>query len=184
MADSKLFKPSRFDTEADGSKSAHTAWLHWLHSFGSYYDSLTEAQKAKPEPFKYNLLVNHITSNVFEHISDLNTYDDAVDVLASLYVQPVNEIAARNELHTRQQKSGETLDQYLQALKLLSKPCNFRAVTATENRDENIRDSFIRGINSTEIRCRLLENSTLSLKRAYELARSLELATKTLLYII
>ena len=142
MADSKLFKPVRFDTEADGSKSAHTAWLHWLHSFGSFYDSLTNEQKSKPEPFKYNLLVNHISANVYEHISDKDNYTDAVEVLQALYVQPTNEIASRNELHTRSQKSGESLDQYLQDLKLLSKPCNFRAVTASENRDDNIRDSF------------------------------------------
>ena len=70
MADSKLFKPIRFANDADGSKTAHTAWLHWKHSFASYYDSLTEAQKGKPEPFKYNLLVNHISYNVYEHISD------------------------------------------------------------------------------------------------------------------
>ena len=183
MADSKLFKPNRFDTEADGSKTAHTAWLHWLHSFNSFYDSLTATQRGKAEPFKFNLLVNHVAPHVFEHISDKNTFDEAIEVLQSLYVQPVNEIAARNELHTRYQRTGETLDQYLQALKLLAKPCNFIAVSAAENRNDNIRDAFIRGLSSNEIRCRLLENNTLTMNRAYELARSLELATKnTALY--
>ena len=88
MGDSKLFKPNRFATEADGSKSAHTAWLHWKHSFGSFYDSLTDDQKAKPEPFKYNLLVNHISANVYEYISDKDKYNEAIDVLQALYVQP------------------------------------------------------------------------------------------------
>ena len=142
----------------------------WIHNFKCFYDSLTDAQKAKPEPFKFNLLVNHISPSVYEHISDKDTFVDAVDVLKSLYVQLTNEIAARNELHSRYQNSGESLDQYLQALKLLSKPCNFAAVSASVNRDDNIRDAFIRGLTSPEIRCRLLENNTLTLNRAYELA--------------
>ena len=113
MADSKLFKPIRFATEPDGSKTAHTAWLHWRHSFGSYYNSLTVEQRNKPEPFKYDLLVNHIAPNVYEYISDKDNFNDAVEVLQALYVQPTNEIAARNELHSRYQQSGESLDQYL-----------------------------------------------------------------------
>ena len=73
MGDSKLFKPSRFDTQADGSKTSHTAWLHWLHSFNSFYESLTATQRGKPEPFKFNLLVNHVAPHVYEHMY-MNTF--------------------------------------------------------------------------------------------------------------
>lgn len=167
MSDSKLFRPSTFAVEADGSKAATTAWQHCIATFSNFYDTLTEEQRKKPEPFKYNLLVNHIAPNVFEHVSIKETYDDAVTAVNALYIQPTNEIAARNELQTRPQQSEETLNQYLQALKLLSKPCNLKAVTATVNRDDNMRDSFIQGLISNDIRCRLLENSTLTLAWAY-----------------
>ena len=41
-----------------------------------------------------------------------------------------------------------SLDQYLQELKLLSKDCNFRQVSAIQHREEAIRDAFISGLLS------------------------------------
>jgi len=60
------------------------------------------------------------------------------------------------------------LDEYLQALKTLSKDCNFRQVTAAEYRDEAIPDAFISGLISSNIRQRLLENKTLDLQAAFD----------------
>ena len=81
-------------------------------------------------------------------------------------------------LAARRQRSGETLDEFLMALKTLSKDCNFRDVTATVYRDEAVRDAFITGLQSNPIRQRLLENSTLDLKTMFTQARSLETAQK------
>ena len=63
-------------------------------------------------------------------------------------------------------------------LKLLAKDCEFESVTATQNRDDYIRDSFINGLSSTYIRQRLLENKTLNLENAYNNALTLEMAHK------
>ena len=41
-------------------------------------------------------------------------------------------LLARHVLATRRQDAGESLDQYLQVLKRLSKDCNFEAVSAEE----------------------------------------------------
>ena len=53
----------------------------------------------------------------------------------------------------------ETLDQYVQVLVLLSRDCNFRAVSAEEHRDGAVREAFIQGIRSAPIRQRLLETT-------------------------
>ena len=98
--------------------------------------------------------------------------------MTSLYVKPKNEIFARHLLATRRQSSGESLDQFLQALKLLAKDCQFKTVTAVEACDNYVRDAFIKGLASGAIRQRLLENVTLNLKTAYEQARILEMAQK------
>ncbi|KAK3777055.1 hypothetical protein RRG08_008903 [Elysia crispata] len=95
-----------------------------------------------------------------------------------MYVKPGNEIFARHILATTKQEAGQTMDQFLQKLKGLSKDCNFQAVSAEKNRQDAIRDAFISGLNSHQIRQRLLENCTLDLQRAYDLARSLEMAEK------
>ncbi|XP_045455495.1 uncharacterized protein LOC123665196 [Melitaea cinxia] len=79
-------------------------------------------------------------------------------------------------LATRKQRPEESIDTYLQALKLLSKDCDFAAVDAETNKNDNIRDAFIAGISSHKIRQRLLENLTLTLDQAYNQALSLETA--------
>ena len=64
-------------------------------------------------------------------------------------------------LSTRPQKEEEeeeTIDEYVQKLLLFAKECNFQAVDAVQNRDDNVRDAFITGLHSNTIRQRLLEN--------------------------
>ncbi|XP_055883511.1 uncharacterized protein LOC106054065 [Biomphalaria glabrata] len=56
----------------------------------------------------------------------------------------------------------------MQKLRILSKDCNFKAVTAEQHREEAIRDSFINGLVSNSIRKRLLEKAVLSLKDAFK----------------
>ena len=60
----------------------------------------------------------------------------------------------------------------------MSKDCNYREVSASQNRDEAIRDAFISGLLSSLIRQRLLENNTLTLEAAFDQARALESAKK------
>ena len=100
-------------------------------------------------------------------------------MLKSLYVKTPNEIFARHKLATRKQQPGESLDEYLQELKILSKDCNFSDVTAYQYRDEAVRDAFITGLLSTNIRQRLLENKTLNLQTAFDQARALDTAQRS-----
>ena len=98
--------------------------------------------------------------------------------LEGLYIKSPNEIFARHLLATRRQQPGESLDEFLQSLRKLSKDCNLKAVSAEQYREELLRDSFINGLYSSLIRQRLLENKTLSLQTAYDQANSLDLAQK------
>ena len=116
---------------------------------------------------------------IFQHIEECTEYEAAVGILQALFVKPMNEIFARHILATRRQQSHETLDEYLQALKTLSKDCNFQNVTAAQYREESIRDAFISGLQSPLIRQRLLENNTLDLKTMFDQARALESAIRS-----
>ncbi|XP_012557173.3 uncharacterized protein LOC105844754 [Hydra vulgaris] len=97
-------------------------------------------------------------------------------ILESIYIKPKNEIFARHILSTRKQKPSETIDQFLNELKNLSKDCKFTAVTAEQYKSEMIRDAFINGLLSNSIRQRLLENKILDLSSAFDQARSLDVA--------
>ena len=62
-------------------------------------------------------------------------------------------------LANRRQQSGESLDEFFQQLRKLSKDCDLRDVTAGQYREELVRDSFINGLSLPPIHQRLLENT-------------------------
>lgn len=169
----KFLEPKLFTTEPN-STQAELEWIHWLKTFENFLASISKVT----EDAKLQLLINHVSHSIYNLFSDCKTYSEARLLLNALYVKPRNEIYARHKLATRKQLAGETIDQYTQALFTLSKECSFKPVTAEENRNDFVRDSFISGLSSSEIRRRLLENTTLDLKQAIDQARALEDAQK------
>ena len=146
-------------------------WLHWKWTFDNYLGVLPQRDLDK-----LSVLANFVSPSISQHIEECTNYEAATGILQALFVKPRNEIFARHILDTRCQQPHETLDEYLQALKTLSKDCNFHSVAASKYREESIRDAFISGLRSPSIRHRLLENNTLDLKTLFDKARSLELA--------
>ncbi|CAB0007380.1 unnamed protein product, partial [Nesidiocoris tenuis] len=167
-----LLKPSRFDTLPD-SPSAAKEWLHWLATYNHFVE---EAQLDDKKKLK--VLVNYLSSSVYDFISECTSFKSALKVLSDLYVKPTNEIFARYLLSSREQLANESVDQYLQILKTLSKDCNFKAVSAAQNREDCVRDAFVKGLVSSDIRQKLLENSILSLDEAAAKARAIESSVK------
>nr|XP_023021567.1 leucine-rich repeat-containing protein 51-like [Leptinotarsa decemlineata] len=72
-------------------------------------------------------------------ISEYKDFKSAIGVLDEVYVEPKNEIFARIPV-------GETVDEYLQAPKQLSKECYFKALTTEQNQN----DFFIAGFHSAK----------------------------------
>ena len=167
----KLLRPDRFHGSLDTTPAE---WNHWFRTFTNFLGSLPN----DPAPDKLQLLVNYVSPTVFSHISDCKTYDEAINVLKTIYVKPTNVIFARHLLATRKQATSETVDQFQHALKLLAKDCELRAVSADTYTQEAIRDAFISGISSPVIRQRLLEKESLTLHEAVQLARSLDSAQR------
>ncbi|XP_046407451.1 uncharacterized protein LOC124172088 [Ischnura elegans] len=167
----QLLKPERFDTDPS-HVGAESKWKHWKRTFANFLGQVNKVS----EDGKLQLLCNYVSANVFRYISDSENYSDAIKILDSLYITKRNEIFARHCLASRTQQTGESVDEYLQVLKQMSKDCEFQAVTADKYKDEYIRDSFIRGLKSSRIRERLLENTNVTLEKAHDQARSLELA--------
>lgn len=189
--DHKILRPERFSVLPNTS-GADKAWLHWKRTFTNYIASAIrtpaatqpgDGETADPTATlaanKLDVLINYVSSSVYDYISECADYDTAIQTLESMYVVPKNEIFARHLLATRKQQPGESLDTFLNVLKLLAKDCQFKAVSAEVYKQEQIRDAFINGLQTPSIRQRLLENVTLSLTETFTQARSLELAQKT-----
>ena len=170
-----LRKPARLNL-GPNSPSAAKEWKLWHMTFRNFIDECGENASNK-----FRTLVNYVSHNVYDYTEDCTDYDAAIETLTQLYIKTPNEIFPRYLLRLlaiRRQKPGETLTEFLQALRKLSKDCNLKKNTAEQYREELVRDTFINGIASPLIRQRLLENTRLDLKTAFDQANSLDLAQK------
>ncbi|XP_047125516.1 uncharacterized protein LOC124807571 [Hydra vulgaris] len=122
---------------------------------------------------KLKILTQFVLPDVYEIISEYPYYEAVLQALQSVEIKQSNEFYARFLLETRKQQPGESFDEYLHALKVFAKECNFKQVSAIEYRNEYIRDAFITGINSQGVRQRLLEKSTTSPDEMFLKARTL-----------
>ena len=128
-------KAERLDLDPS-SPNAAKEWRHWRRTF----DNFIIECGIDPVPNKHRIITNLISANVYEHVEDCTDIQSVIDTLDNLFVKSSNVIFARHLLSTRCQQSGETLDQFLQDLRKLSKDCKFKAVTAEQYREELIRD--------------------------------------------
>ena len=164
----RALRPDRFDAAPD-TPTSEKEFKYWMKTLENYFDVIPPEQLKK-----LNVLINHLSPTVYDYISEDTTYDAAIATLKAIYQKPTNIVFARHLLSVRKQQQGESIEQYLQALKALSKDCDFKAVDANTHRDQYIRDSFIAGLQSSTIRQRLLEDNKTGLDDIYIQARSLE----------
>ena len=170
----KILKPARLSIDPNSS-SATKEWRHWVRIFRSYMRRfVTSESSVAAEQDKLDALVSCTTPEVYEFFDHCTTYSEAEAVLDKLYVKQPNNIFARYLLSSAKQSPGQSLADFNCSLVRLAKDCDFKDVSATQNRDDLMRDAFISGILSSEIRQRLLENKTLSMREAYEIAVTLE----------
>ena len=188
----KLLRPKVLETDPN-TVNADKLYKHWKMTFENYIeDNITAVTPGTPgdevslrveqetiarnNRKKHRALINNISADIYELVSECTEYDSAIAVLDSTYIRPTNVVYSRHKLITCKQDS-KSIDTFKQDLERVAKSCNFQAVTAEENKNQYIRDAFINGLSSPAIRQRLLENvGDLSLHDAFSQARALEQA--------
>lgn len=89
------------------------------------------------------------------------------------YFEPKkNKLAERFKFHSRQQKSGETVADYIMELKALSRTCEF-----DDYLEEALRDQLVFGIGDSKIQSALLREKELTFENACSIAKNIELTT-------
>ena len=189
----RLLRPKTLETEST-APNAEKLYKHWKTTFENYVKSCVpaitpgvEGDAASMETYraavaaadekKLHALQNAVSHEIFELMTGCKNYDAAITILDAAYIRPTSVVHNRHQLISCKQDPAKSIDGFLQDLNRISKSCNFQAVTAEQNRSEYVRDAFIKGISSSNIRQRLLENmGDLSLDQAYTQARALEQA--------
>jgi len=178
-------RPERLDVDPH-NPDAGKIFKFWLKSFELFLKTLQEERQAVTASSsssgttrlpKLRLLLTSPFPAIYEYVEDVQSYEGAVEILKKACKKHKNPVFARHLLATRGQRSDESLAEFVQALKVLEKDCEFKDVTAAKNQDL-IRDAFINGITSSTIRQRLLEHSELDIRTAIDLADSLDMAQK------
>ena len=78
------------------SKDCRKIWTHWYRNFAGYvqkYDNLSDGDKL-------SLLINHVDSAAYEVISELKSFEEAINKLQKVYAMATNPIFAQYLLKT------------------------------------------------------------------------------------
>ncbi|CAH2064487.1 unnamed protein product, partial [Iphiclides podalirius] len=106
------------------------------------------------------------------------TYEELVKLVTEHLEPQRSEIAERHVFRLRRQRLGESLTEYLQALKHLAATCNFGKCNTCSTLEENLRDQFVSGLANDAMRSRIFAEKKIQYKEAVELALALEAAEK------
>ncbi len=128
-----------------------------------------------------NTFLATIGAEAFELIVSLVSPTEVTDIsyavltqeLQNYYKPSRNEIGERFTFSKRNQEDGESVSDYILALKRLSKHCNFERTLA-----ERLRDRFVPGLKKEGMQRRLLTEKTLTWESACQIALSMEMAEK------
>ena len=101
------------------------------------------------------------------------SFADIVKQMTDHYQPKPSTIVQRFKFHSRSRKPGESVATYIAELKRLSEDCEFGDFL-----QEMLRDRVVCGINDPRIQRRLLAESDLTYKSAFELAQSMETADR------
>lgn len=160
-----------------GPATRSEAWRKWKKLFNVFLKA--SGVSKKPKEVQASLLVNLVGPAGYEIFTTF-TYaegeseDDIACLLEkfdSHFGTKPNITMSRYKFFTRSQDVGESIDQYVTALRVLSQSCEF-----AELRDGLIRDKIVCGIASNMVRDRLLRTDELTLQRAIQICQAAEIS--------
>ena len=159
----RLLRPAKLDVDPNAANSSQV-YRHWLKTFQRFILAVEATRNVEdPATDKYGLLVNFLSPEVYAYVEETTNYDSsALGLLERAYIKPKNIVMARHLLSIRNQLPGESISEFLVNLRHMAKDCNFKAVDAQTYQEHMIRDAFTKGLESSTIRQRILENENIT----------------------
>ncbi|XP_062500927.1 uncharacterized protein LOC134178140 [Corticium candelabrum] len=152
-------------------------WKHWLSAFDTYVAAAAIKDEADNKP-RLRALLTHCLGLEGQRIlsteTETESYVQLRDVCATLFGPRLNSMVERFKFRQRKQHQGESVKQYVFALRQLAATCKFGPL-----HDEMIRDQLIEKTVCGKVRDRLLEeDEDLTLDKAIVLASRMEEAAR------
>lgn len=171
--ESILSPPQTFSYDGNSvdllSGGLYDMWTKWKRNY-EIYTKACEITK-KPADVQYNIFLHVVGEQCREILEQgeesIKTVDGALKKLEDNFKCKKNVTVERHKFFSREQKEGETIDQYVFELRRLSQSCNFNTMN-----EELIKDRLVCGVISANIRERLLREEDLTLQKALEICRA------------
>lgn len=163
-----------------GPISRAEAWRRWRQQFTLFIKA--SGVHSESSAVQASLLVNLIGVDgfdiyqtfIFEKEGDRDDVNILLKKFDNYFGTKVNVTLLRYKFFTRNQEAGETMQQYVTALRLLSKNCKFDKLE-----DELIKDRIVCGVHNGKIRDRLLRCDDLDLDKAIQICQAEEVSRES-----
>lgn len=167
--------PPRFNFENPGE------WTQWILQFEDY--SFASGLYRATDEVKVRTLLYTMGSQEARRIletlglaaADWASFDTVKEKFKAYFVHPPNEVYESVKFHRRIQEEGETVDNFVTALRELVKKCNY---ASKDVEDRLVRDRFVVGLRDSSLSDKLCRSTKLTLEDAVLQARIHEDALK------
>uniref|UniRef100_A0A5S6QNL9 RNA-directed DNA polymerase n=1 Tax=Trichuris muris TaxID=70415 RepID=A0A5S6QNL9_TRIMR len=151
----------------------------WM-SFEERLDFFFTAQDIKDDEHKSAVLLTAVCERTFDLLRSLAqpkglkdyTFPQLMEKLRVNFCPSSNEILERFHFHSRTQKEGETVSDFVTDLRRLSAKCNFLDL------DNMLRDRLVCGLRDETLQRRLFAEKQLDFAKAFALAQAFEAARR------
>lgn len=165
---------STLDIEAyDSTKSRWSRWVERLEMALEIIGAAANKRKVMLLHYMGQEAYNVLCDKIAPHKPTDKTYEEIVKSMKEYYEPEPLEIVENYRFHLRKQKEGESVNEFVVALRKLSIHCNFG-----EYLDTALRNQFVFGIRTPKIQNRLLEAKSLTLTKAIDTATAMELSER------
>ena len=172
-----LKPPTEMVFSTDDGSSIAEKWRCWRQAMELYLNLSIPDKSDKEKCAVFLYVIGSTGRDIYNSMVFGNDEKDKINVLFKKfedYCKPKQNIAVeRYKFNMRLQDKSETIDQFVTALRLLAKECNFK-----ELHDELIRDRIVCGITSDRVKERLLREQDLTLDKAIHICRAEEVSKK------
>ena len=105
----------------------------WLRTVEDFISGLDKARAEDQLAInREHINISCLSVEIFPYVEDCQNYNKIVATLCQIFVKQKNNAYARHRLVNRHQDPGESIADFLLALKQLAKDCTFSVVTANE----------------------------------------------------